>query len=211
MVDVLPGEFAGGSLAAGTLSWFGLAVTLLSWLIESALYGSAIAKIHAIVSDEKLSWSQALRRGTRAAPAVMIGSLVYNIASWGGLLFLIMPGIILGTTLAFFAYASVLDRKNVLDSLGYSHRLTWPDWWHTSLVISVPAIVLLVYNVAADWVDIMNVIGQVSIGQMPSVSSVVVPWYDLGLMPVVGAIVWCYVLAVCYVQYACLKARATVH
>ncbi len=211
IVDVLPDALAGGGLLTGSLNWSVLAVTVPAWLVEGALYGIAIAKLNAVATGERLSYTRALRLGIRAAPAVVIGDLVYNLASWGGLLLFIVPGIILGTTLAFFAYAAVLDRKNFLDALSYSHTLTWPDWWRTSVVISVPAIALFVFGVIAGWSDIMSAMRQVSMGQMPSATSLVNPWYDFGLMPLLGGIVWCYVLAVCYVQYRKLQARAEAH
>lgn len=211
IVDALPDAFAGGGLFNASMSGSVLVVTLLAWLAESALYGSAIAKLDAFVAGAPLSYAGALRRGMRAAPAILVGDLLYNLASWGGFLVLIVPGVILGTTLAFFAYTAVLDRKNMLDALGYSHTLTWPDWWRTSVVISVPAIVLFIYDIIAGWPDIMNALRQVNMGQLPSTASVQDPWLDIGLIPLLGALVWCYVLSVCYEQYRRLKLRAATH
>jgi len=211
IVDVVPDAFAGGGLLTGSLNWSMLLITLGAWLVESVLYGSAIAKLDAFASETALSYTRALRIGIRAAPAILIGDLLYNLAAWGGFMLFIIPGLILGTTLAFFAYAAVLDRKNILDALGYSHALTWPHWWRTSVVVSAPAIALFVYEVIANWPDIVNALRQFSAGQMPSTTSLMNPWYDLGLMPLLGAIVWCYALAVCYVQYRRLQMRADAH
>ncbi|MGH8413195.1 MAG: hypothetical protein ACRESX_00525 [Gammaproteobacteria bacterium] len=211
IVDVVPDAFAGGGLLTGSITWTTFLVTILAWLVESALFGGAIAKLDAYATGSMLSYGQAMRIGMRAAPAILIGDLLYNIASWVGFLFFIVPGIILGTTLAFFAYAAVLDRKNVLDVLGYSHLLTWPHWWRTSVVISVPAIVLFIYDVVAGWPDIMSAVHQLGAGKLPSASSLANPWYDYGLMPLAGGIVWCYALSVCYLQYRKLKARAGNH
>lgn len=211
LVDVVPDVFAGGGLLTGSISKITVIVTLVAWLVESALFGSAIARLSALATGTALSHQRALSIGVRAAPAVLVGDLLYNIASWGGFLLFIVPGIILGTTLAFFAYAAVLDRKNLLDVLGYSHRLVWPNWWRTSVVISAPAIVVFIYDVIAGWPDIMNAVRQLGAGQIPSASSLTDPWYDYGLMPLLGAIVWCYVLSVCYLQYRNLKARAETH
>lgn len=211
IVDVAPDAFAGGGLFTGSISAMTFIVTIVAWLVESALFGGAISKLDAFTTGSTLSYGQALRIGIRAAPAILIGDLLYNIASWAGFIFFIVPGIILGTTLAFFAYAAVLDRKNVLDVLGYSHLLTWPHWWRTSVVISVPAIVLFIYDVIAGWPDIMSAVHQLGTGQVPSAPSLANPWYDYGLMPLVGGIVWCYVLSVCYLQYRKLKVRAENH
>ena len=211
IVDVLPDVFAGGGLLTGSLSWSTLVMTVLTWLVESVLFGCAIAKLDALATRTTLSYARALHIGIRAAPAVLIGDLLYNLAAWGGFVLFIVPGIILGTTLAFFAYAAVLDRKNVFDALGYSHALTWPHWWRTSVVISTPAIVLFVYDVIDGWPDIMSALRQMRGGQTPSTAALVHPWYDFGLMPLLGAVVWCYVLAVCYAQYRRLKTRADNH
>lgn len=211
IVDSVPDVFAGGGLLTGSINGKTIIVTLVAWLVESIFFGGAIARLHALATGTSLPYQQALRAGVRAAPAILVGDLLYNIASWAGFLLFVVPGIILGTTLAFFAYAAVLDRKNVLDVLGYSHRLTWPNWWRTSVVISVPAIVLFIYDVVAGWPDIMNAVSQLGSGQMPSASSLTNAWYDYGLMPLIGGVVWCYALSVCYVQYRALKARAEAH
>jgi len=211
LVDVLPSVFTGGGLLTGSVSWWTLVVTVIAWLVESIIFGSAIAKLDACATNSDLSYIHALRIGMHAAPALLIGDLLYNLAAWGGVILFIVPGIILGTTLAFFAYAAVLDHKRTFDALAYSHKLAWPDWWRTSIVISSPAIVLFVYDVIAGWPDIMSALREVISGQMPSTNSLINPWYDLGLMPLVGAIVWCYVLAVCYIQYIRLKKRAENH
>ena len=208
IADELPNLFAGGGLLTGSLGWPVLLITVLTWLVESALFASAIAKLDAFATSTALSYARALRIGMRAIPAVLIGDLLYNLAAWGGLVLFIVPGVILGTTLAFFAYAVVLDHKNIFDALGYSHALAWPHWWRTSVVISVPAIVLFVYDVIAGWADITSAIRQLANGQASSATALTNPWYDFGLMPLLGGVVWCYVLSVCYVQYRRLKERA---
>ncbi len=211
LMDVLPSIFTGGGLLTGSLSLWMLAVTVAAWLVESILFGSAIAKLHAYATQCELSYVSAIRIGIRVAPALLIGDLLYNLAACGGFILFIVPGIILGTTLAFFAYAAVLDHKRTFNALGYSHKLAWPDWWRTSIVISAPAIVLFIYDVIAGWPDIMSALQTATSGHMPSTTSLMNPWYDLGLMPLLGAVVWCYVLAVCYLQYIQLKKRAGNH
>lgn len=210
-VDAVPSEFAGGGLLTGNLEVRALLVTLVAWCLESVLYGYSIARLDARARDVPLTHGQAWRMGLRALPAVLIGDLIYNIAAWGGLLVFVLPGIILGTTLVFFAYAAVLDRKNVIEALAYSHALAWPHWWRTSVVISVPAVVLLAYGVIMGWPAILSAVRALATGQLPNVKSVINPWYDLGLMPVLGAVVWAYVLCVLYAQYRALKARAAAH
>lgn len=48
IVDVLPDEIAGGGLLTGSLNWSVLAVTVPAWLVEAALYGSAIVRLNAV-------------------------------------------------------------------------------------------------------------------------------------------------------------------
>ena len=211
IVDAVPGVYAGGGLFTGGISWKSTVITLVAWLVEGFLYAYAIAKLDSWVQHTNVASASLRRTAKRAVPAVIIGDLIYNIAGWGGLLLFVVPGIILGTTLAFFAYAAVLDRKNILDALAYSHALAWPEWWRTSLVISVPAIVLLIYDVIAGWPYIMNAAQLLAAGQIPSTATLTHPWYDLGLMPLLGGIVWSYVLAVLYVQYRGLQQRAVAH
>lgn len=209
-VDAVPAALAGGSLLTGGINRRGILITIVAWCVESLLYGYAIVRLDARARGVSLVAGQAWRIAMRAAPAILLGDIVYNIAAWGGLLVFIVPGVIFATTLAFFAFAAVVDHKNVFDALAYSHALTWPDWWRTSVVLSVPAIVLFVYSVIMGWPVIMDTVHALAAGQM-SIASVSNPWYDLGLMPLLGAVVWAYVLSVLYVQYGALKARAAVH
>ncbi|HKV97150.1 MAG TPA: hypothetical protein VJR90_06680 [Gammaproteobacteria bacterium] len=211
VINALPGVFAGGGTLGISISRTTIAITVICWLVESALYGAAIQRLDDCFSGATRSYADALRIGVRAAVAILIGDLLYNIVTWIGFFLLIVPGVILGTTWAFFAYAAVLDRKNLLETLGYSHALAWPQWWRSSAVLSAPAIVLLIYDVIASWPDIMGAVQQLGSGNLLTASVPPKLWYDLGLMPVVGACVWCYVLAVCYVQYRNLQARAAVH
>lgn len=211
VINAVPFLFAGGGAPGASINRTTIVITVLCWLVESALYGTAIQRLDDWFTGATRSYAEALRIGVRAAAAILIGDLLYNIATWAGFFLLIVPGVILGTTWAFFAYAAVLDRKNLLEMLGYSHALAWPQWWRSSAVLSAPAIVLLIYDVIASWPDIMSAVRQLGSGNLSAASAPPRLWYDLGLMPVVGAVVWCYVLAVCYVQYRNLQARAAVH
>lgn len=210
--DAVPGVWAGGGLLAGGISRGDFLLMLVSWCVQSVLYGYSIARLDGCASGASATSVRAWPRALHAAPAMLICDLLYNIAAWGGLLVFVVPGIILGTTLVFFAYAAVIDRKNVFEALGYSHALAWPGWWRTSVVISVPAIALLVYAVIMAWPTIMDAVRTLAAGELPTAASMAGPkWYDLGLMPLLGAVVWAYVLVVLYVQYRVLKARAAVH
>lgn len=211
LVDALPAVFGGGGLLNFRFTRNTILITVLCWLVESGLYGAAILRLDACASGLTRSYADSLRAGACAALTILVADLLYNLATWVGFFLLVLPGAILGTTLAFFAYAAVLDRKNILDVLGYSHRLARPQWWRSSAVLSAPAVVLLVYDVIAGWPDIMNAVQQLGSGNLLSASPPANLWYDLGLMPFLGAGVWCYVLAVCYVQYRNLKIRAASH
>ncbi|MBU6470230.1 MAG: hypothetical protein KGJ17_02995 [Gammaproteobacteria bacterium] len=211
VINAVPDAFAGGGALGISISRTTILVTVVCWLVESAFYGAAIQRLDDCITGATRSHREALRIGVRAAVAILIGDLLYNLVTWIGFLLLVVPGVILGTTLAFFAYAAVLDRKHLLDTLGYSHALAWPQWWRSSAVLSAPAIVLLIYDVIASWPDIMSAVRQLGSGNLSAASAPPSLWYELGLMPVIGAVVWCYVLAVCYVQYRNLQAHAASH
>ncbi|MGH8291943.1 MAG: hypothetical protein ACRESA_00545 [Gammaproteobacteria bacterium] len=211
VINAVPDAFAGGGTLGISISRTTIVITVVCWLVESALYGAAIQRLDDCFTATTRSYREALHIGVRAAVAILIGDLLYNLATWIGFFLLVVPGVILGTTWAFFAYAVILDRKNVLEMLGYSHALAWPQWWRSSAVLSVPAIVLLIYDVIAGWPDIMSAVQQLGSGNLLTAPVPPSLWYDLGLMPVIGACVWCYVLAVCYVQYRNLQAHAASH
>lgn len=211
VVDAVPGIFSGGGLLTGSISGRSVLITVVCWLVESVLFGAAISRLDDSARGIKGDYRRALSVGMRAAIAILIGDLFYNIVSWIGFLLFIVPGVILGTTLAFFAYAAVLDRKNAVEILRYSHLLAWPQWWRSSVVLSAPAIVLFIYDVIAGWPDIMNAAKQLGSGNLSVASFSTNLGYNLGWMPLLGALVWCYVLTTCYVQYRNLKQRAAAH
>lgn len=191
-----------------SLEWVLLAV--VAGLLESVLFGAAIARLDAVSRNAVPAAAAELGRGLRALLAIFIGNIVYNVVGWVGLL-AILPGIIFGTTLAFFAFAAVLDRKTLFDALAYSHALAWPEWWRTSAVISVPAIVLLLSAVVAIWPDLTSVLDAYASGRISGLPGGAHPWYTLLWMPLLSALAWCYALAVLYVQYGELKRRAAAY
>ena len=211
VVDAVPGIFSGGGLLSGSISSRSVLITVVCWLAESVLFGAAICRLDDLARGVAGDYHRAVSVGLRAAVTILIGDLLYNLVSWIGFLLFIVPGVILGTTLAFFAYAAVLDRKNVVEILGYSHALARPQWWRSSVVLSAPAIVLLIYDVIAGWPDIMRAVRQLGSGNLSAAALSPDLGYDLGWMPLLGALVWCYALAVCYVQYRNLKLHATAH
>jgi len=76
---------------------------------------------------------QAMRRW----PVLIITFILYAIAVFVGCLLLLVPGIILGLSLALWPILAVLEDTGPFASLGGSHRLIWGNWWRTMAILVV--------------------------------------------------------------------------
>jgi hypothetical protein len=67
-------------------------------------------------------------------PLLMV-TILYCLIVISGTLLLIVPGIILAISLMFSFLLTLIDNKNILQTLIKSHQLVWGNWWHSSLII----------------------------------------------------------------------------
>lgn len=209
--------------------------------LQAFLYGMAV---------QRLAASGTAAGALRALPAVLIGYLCYEavvglglfftlamfvlgmfiIGPLGGLVLCILPlapTAAISTAMALFIFPAVLEKKGPFASLGASTGLTKTSnatWVKVSLVISVPAIALLI---AAAVGDIPAIRHAVELGmdlqrraeegldaeqllQVLDSLKAAAPAERYGMWPVagvlLGALAWWYTLAVCYAQYRDLKA-----
>ena len=220
-----------------------LAKALGCAVLQSFFYGMAVLRLAAMAGDEAgLKTGDALR----AIPAVCIAYLVYELVITAGLLVtavffsigltllgpmmaLLMcllplaPTAAASTALAFFIYPAVLERKGPFAALGQSRRLAMQVWTRATLVVSVPALVLLMVWMGENAGSVMGTFDR-SIQQLSAVSdegagdpmqallasgglqdaAAAHPWGHL-IWAAVGAVAWWYTLAVCYAEYRELK------
>lgn len=226
-----------------------LNLTRFGWVLligcaQALFYGIAIIKLSSLVHPKE---SIPAHIAVTRIPALFIANVIYNFFIYVGggialVLFLltalsigILPGVLitliplaptayLSTLFALFAYPAVLERKGPFAALNRSSQLTSSNWVRAALIISVPAIVLLVIAVGGDALFIEGLLAAVhqaenltsdgNIAQLQHLllntkgTGAVEPfWWD-PLFSILGAFGWWYALAVCYAEYLELSDRA---
>ena len=88
--------------------------------------------------------------GMRRLLPVILASLLYGLAVLGGSLLVIIPGIIVWLSLAFYALCITLEGDGIIESLRHSHRLVWGNWWRTAMIGSVVLVVYYVLSLAIE-------------------------------------------------------------
>ena len=205
--------------------------------VQAFLYGVAVQRM-AAHGGAAGAW--------RVVPAVLVGYICYEVMVAFGLMltfamfmlgaFIVGPlaGLVLcilplaptaaaSTAMALFIFPAVLEKQGPFASLKESSRLAKTSWVKVSLVISVPAIALLVASLVADAPGLKQVMSG-ALSQLDGMQDAASdqtatllsgfkfgaavdrysPWQIAGVL--LGALAWWYTLAVCYAQYRDLKA-----
>ncbi len=117
-----------------------LVVIVLSLLF----YGMLIINIVAVSRGETPTFAASLAAGTRRAPALFVGSLIFGIAIAVGFILLIIPGFYVWNRLQLYMVPLVAEREGPGTSLGISWKLVGGNWWRTASVIFVMVVILVV-------------------------------------------------------------------
>lgn len=247
IIGALPVAGAGGGLLSTDLGRLAqpayLGWTLCSIFMQSLFYAYALLRLARL---DGVTVTAPLRAASSAAPGLLIGYLVYELLVVCGLgvaliffllvmlLFGLVPALIvalvplaatawISTALAFFAYPAVLDQSGPFVALGHSLRLAKSSWAHAALVVSVPAIGLLLVAVLQDapsvWHGTHAVLSSISqLSSQPTAMqlqellsrSSAGPAADRhplwrAFTVLLSALAWWYALAACYAEYRMLK------
>jgi len=135
-----PGE----AINAGQLMTQSLLPSMLAALVGFIFMTAMIVRINATAESREIGLGMALSIGVRKLLPVFIGMILYMIAIMAGMVALVIPGIILMLSLAFYQMLIVLDDNRTFEALRASHRLVWGNWWRTATVFMVPAVFYLV-------------------------------------------------------------------
>lgn len=224
-----------------------LGLMLISGVLQASLYAMAVLRLATLAGNTiqgTTHWD-----ALRAMPSVLVGYIIYELIVIVGVLFgllvfslaltlldllpaiavlgvALIPAVIASTALALFIFPAVLERRWPFAALGESSRLAKMGWARLSLVVSVPALVLLclwfaengstmlkIYHIVMDMapkiaeegsgMDIQALLSQVS--QAPPEEH---SYAWRFIWAVSGAFAWWYTLAVCYAEYRALKSQA---
>ncbi len=81
------------------------------------------------LSGQRVSMGDSVRTGLRVLPVVIAVSLLYSLATMGGALLLLVPGLIVMTMFVVSVPAAVIERPGVFRSFARSRILTKGDRW----------------------------------------------------------------------------------
>ena len=124
---------------------FGYIVCMIFYM---AVYLATLYRIGGIAEGRSETLGDCLGIGFRKILPMIFAAILYALAMMGGMMLLIVPGLILSVSLAFFGLCIVLDGDRGLESLRHSHRLVWGNWWRTAIIGTVVFIVYYVIFVA---------------------------------------------------------------
>ena len=124
-----------------------LVPSLLSMLVGFVFMNAMMVRIHATAHDRNIGMGASLGIGVKKLLPVFVGMIIYMVAILLGMVLLVIPGIILMLSLAFYQMLIVVDDNRTFESLRASHRLVWGNWWRTATVFLVPAVLYLVIYV----------------------------------------------------------------
>lgn len=125
--------------------WF--LIQLPCSIVIMLLQGVLIVRLDNMVRNGAVDFRREIQRGLRAWPALIIGGVIMVAALIAGYILLIVPGVLLTVSLAFFQFCVMLDGQGPLAALNHSHTLVWGNWWRTFWVIILMALVLILISV----------------------------------------------------------------
>jgi hypothetical protein len=119
---------------------------LLAAIIGGIAWIALIRVIAASMHGEKLPPIQALKDGTSMLPMFIVTAIIFYSLIVIGLVFLIIPGIILAVWFAFWQFSYVLRGHGAISALMYSKKLVDDNFLRVSLNIVGITVIMLVLN-----------------------------------------------------------------
>ncbi len=153
------GALANPQVALG--SSFGIGYwssVLLTMPLTFIVLGAAILRGESVAQGRQIGFGTAARAAARRVVAMILGTVSYVLVVGLGLVLLVVPGMILMVSLYLFLPAIVLDGKGIVESLNYSHKLVWGNWWRTTAIATIALIIIyllyVVVGIAASFIVI---------------------------------------------------------
>lgn len=123
--------------------------TLLMIPLNFLVYGAGIFRMESIAQGGDIGVGESVRRTVPRVVAIVVAALCYALIVGAGLVLLVIPGLLFAVSLYMFLPAILLEGKGPVDSLRYSHKLVWGNWWRVATISTVAVIVMYVLFVIA--------------------------------------------------------------
>jgi hypothetical protein len=134
--------------AAGLVA--GLAALLMYLVLTGAITrstpGTSTRAVAAEVAGEDPSLEQSYRFGFHRLGSVLLVSVLVGLATIGGLILFIIPGIYIGVRLAVSVEALVVEGRRGTQAMGRSWELVGGHWWHAFGALVVAGLLTGVVN-----------------------------------------------------------------
>lgn len=118
--------------------WFrvpGYTLTMIaSTLVLLYAYAALFAKLDFLARAEPMTSVRAFAIGLRALPTFSFATLLFLLATFIGLLLLIVPGVFVSVALCLYGPVVMLEGKGAIASLQASHELVRGSWWYIAVV-----------------------------------------------------------------------------
>jgi hypothetical protein len=128
------GEETANGVVIETATWAvgiaGLVTALAGLLMFLVLTGAITRAVAAEVAGEDPGVEQSYRFGFHRIWSVLLVSVLVGLATVGGLILLVIPGIYIGVRLAVSIEALVVEGRRGTQAMGRSWELVGGHWWH---------------------------------------------------------------------------------
>ena len=139
-----------GGVVTVTPTWLGaiagLLAALAGILMSGVLTGAITRAVAAEVAGEDPSVEQSYRFGFHRLGSVLLVSVLVGLATIGGLILFIIPGIYIGVRLAVSIEALVVEDRRGTEAMGRSWGLVGGHWWHAFATLLVAWLLIGVVN-----------------------------------------------------------------
>lgn len=141
--------------------------TLVMIPVNFLIYGAALIRIESIAQGRDVGLGAAVREMAPRIVPVIVASICFMLVVALGLVLLVVPGLIVMVSMYMFLPAILLDGKGPVESLGYSHRLVWGNWWRITAIVTVAIIIMyLIFVVAGLAIGVFIGMGNTDVATM---------------------------------------------
>jgi len=146
-----PSEVTDNGVVMSTPSWAvgisGLVAALAGLLMYLVLTGAITRAVAAEVVGEDAGVEQSYRFGFHRLGSVLVVSVLVGLATIGGLILLVIPGIYIGVRLAVSIEALVVEGRRGTQAMRRSWELVGGHWWHAFGTLLVTGLLTGLVNI----------------------------------------------------------------
>lgn len=124
--------------------WISVLVTVP---IGACLSGASVARIESIARGADIGLGASFSAVLPKILTIIIAGICFMLVVGLGLVLLVVPGLLFLGSLFLFLPAIVLDGKGAVESLTYSHKLVWGNWWRVATIGAIALIIVYVVYV----------------------------------------------------------------